>query len=117
MCNWSLWAAEETCHSSRCHASLFVCLAAACLQIQPVRSFASHKGGIWDLCSFTVPVAHADTAAGSDDSGSDVVQGCATCGKDGTIRLWDFGAPADALRPLSLVTAGKSTGCKFQTPE
>lgn len=75
-----------------------------------MRSFASHKGSIWDLCSFTLPVVHADTAAGSDGSGSDVVQGCATCGKDG-IQFWDFCSPADALRPLSLVTAGKCAGC------
>lgn len=80
-----------------------VVLSAMCFpQMQPVRSFAAHRGGIWDLCSFVAPSTSLDM--------TDSVEGsfcCATCGTDGSIQVWDFGSVDDTLHPLCSVAAGK----------
>lgn len=78
------------------------------LQIHPVRSFASHAGSIWDVCSFCLPHTTSGliTSSSSKEDVGQQASGCATCGSDGTIRFWAAPDAAGSMQPLASVLAG-----------
>lgn len=86
-----------------CRAAHQVCCIPVCLQIQPVRTFASHTGGIWDVQPFSVSCTHPDSCA---EESSQLASGCTTCGTDGTICFWDMTQAAGLMKPRCSITTG-----------